>query len=135
MLPTSVSLQVSQAIQFLHELGSLQHFTNEFLKSYVVINPQWIVDVMACVVSVKDSAIKVMMAVNARMLSVKDSVIQVMMAVIACMVSIKDSAIQVMMAVYVLSQHSIQTLFLIMNEIQKINIVAEGVGGLQSMTH
>ena len=52
-------LQVFQAVQFLHELGSLQHFTNEFLKSYVVVNPQWIVDVMACVVSVKDSHIQV----------------------------------------------------------------------------
>ncbi|XP_041374603.1 uncharacterized protein LOC121387519 [Gigantopelta aegis] len=51
-------LEVFQAVQFLHELGSLQHFTNEYLKSYVVVNPQWIVDVMACVVSVKDSHIK-----------------------------------------------------------------------------
>ncbi|XP_076465791.1 uncharacterized protein LOC143297367 [Babylonia areolata] len=50
--------EVVQAVQFLHELGSLQHFTNDFLKDQVVINPQWIVDVMACVVSVKDSAIK-----------------------------------------------------------------------------
>ncbi|KAK7503510.1 hypothetical protein BaRGS_00005049 [Batillaria attramentaria] len=50
--------EVIQAVQFLHELGSLQHFTNDFLKDQVVINPQWIVDVMACVVSVKDSAIK-----------------------------------------------------------------------------
>ena len=51
--------QMLQAVQFLHELGSLQHFTNDFLKDQVVINPQWIVDVMACVVSVKGSAIKV----------------------------------------------------------------------------
>ncbi|XP_025077380.1 uncharacterized protein LOC112554025 isoform X3 [Pomacea canaliculata] len=50
--------EVVQAVQFLHELGSLQHFTKEFLKDQVVINPQWIVDVMACVVSVKDSPIK-----------------------------------------------------------------------------
>ncbi|XP_046562629.1 LOW QUALITY PROTEIN: uncharacterized protein LOC124271531 [Haliotis rubra] len=50
--------EVSQAVQFLHELGSLQYFTNDYLKSYVVVNPQWIVDVMACVVSVKDSHIK-----------------------------------------------------------------------------
>ncbi|XP_050400370.2 uncharacterized protein LOC126817438 [Patella vulgata] len=50
--------EVSQALQFLHELGSLQYFQNEFLKKHVVISPQWIVDVMACVVSVKDSAIK-----------------------------------------------------------------------------
>ncbi|XP_013397728.1 probable serine/threonine-protein kinase pats1 [Lingula anatina] len=50
--------EVSQAVQFLHELGSLQHFDNNFLKSHVVINPQWIVDVMSCVVSVNDSHIK-----------------------------------------------------------------------------
>ena len=53
------SPQVNQAIQFLHELGSLQHFTTETLKSKVVVNPQWIVDVMSCVVSVKDSPIQV----------------------------------------------------------------------------
>ena len=46
-------------MQFLHELGSLQYFTTEYLKSKVVVNPQWIVDVMACVVSVKNSPIHV----------------------------------------------------------------------------
>ncbi|XP_053405100.1 uncharacterized protein LOC123566493 [Mercenaria mercenaria] len=50
--------EIYQAIQFLHELGSLQHFTTESLKSKVIVNPQWIVDVMACVVSVKNSPIK-----------------------------------------------------------------------------
>ena len=44
--------EVLQSVRFLHELGSLQHFENEFLKDKVVINPQWIIDVMACVVSV-----------------------------------------------------------------------------------
>jgi hypothetical protein len=53
------SVETSQAVHFLHELGTLQHFDNEFLKDRVVINPQWIVDVMACVVSVKDSHIEV----------------------------------------------------------------------------
>ena len=51
--------EIMQSIRFLHELGTLQHFSNEFLKDRVVIDPQWIVDVMACVVSVKDSPIKV----------------------------------------------------------------------------
>lgn len=50
-------LQVKQAVQFLHDLGSIQFFDTEFLRDIVVINPQWIVDVMACVVSVKDSPI------------------------------------------------------------------------------
>ncbi|KAH9524593.1 hypothetical protein Btru_027277, partial [Bulinus truncatus] len=50
--------EVAHAVQFLHELGSLQHFTSASLKSHVVINPQWLVDVMACIVSVKDSHIK-----------------------------------------------------------------------------
>ncbi|XP_064623321.1 uncharacterized protein LOC135485349 isoform X1 [Lineus longissimus] len=52
------SEEISNAVQFLHDLGSLQHFTNDRLKSRVVINPQWIVDVMACVVSVHSSPIK-----------------------------------------------------------------------------
>ncbi|XP_048249171.1 uncharacterized protein LOC124124359 [Haliotis rufescens] len=49
---------IKEAIEFLHELGSVQYFDNEFLRHKVVINPQWIVDVMACVVSVKNSPIK-----------------------------------------------------------------------------
>ncbi len=53
------SHQVAEAVQFLHDLGSVQHFHNDFLKSRVVINPQWIVDAMACVVSVHDTPIKV----------------------------------------------------------------------------
>ena len=51
--------QIHQSVQFLHELGVLQHFNSEALQDRVVIDPQWIVDVMACVVSVKDSPIKV----------------------------------------------------------------------------
>ncbi|XP_070196653.1 uncharacterized protein [Littorina saxatilis] len=47
-----------EAIQFLHELGTVQYFDNDFLRSIVVINPQWIVNVMACVVSVKNSPIQ-----------------------------------------------------------------------------
>ncbi|UJR35583.1 hypothetical protein I4U23_028336 [Adineta vaga] len=50
--------EVLQAIQFLHDLGSLQYFSSEHLKNYVVINPQWIVNVMACIVSIKDSPVK-----------------------------------------------------------------------------
>ena len=60
----SLSFKIYQAVQFLHELGSLQHFTTETLKSKVVVNPQWIVDVMACVVSVKNSPIKVLIFVS-----------------------------------------------------------------------
>ena len=45
-------LQVRRAIQFLHDLGTVQYFDNEFLRDNIVINPQWIVDVMACVVSI-----------------------------------------------------------------------------------
>jgi len=52
-------VQVTQAIQFLHDLGSVQHFQNEFLKSRVVINPQWIVDAMSCIVSVQNTPIVV----------------------------------------------------------------------------
>ncbi len=50
--------EILQAVQFLHDLGSLQYFPSEHLKHYVVINPQWIVNVMACIVSIKDSPVK-----------------------------------------------------------------------------
>lgn len=52
------SSDVLQSVQFLHDLGSLQYFPSEQLKNYVVINPQWIVNVMACIVSIKDSPVK-----------------------------------------------------------------------------
>ncbi|GFS20600.1 lethal(3)malignant brain tumor-like protein 1, partial [Elysia marginata] len=47
-----------QAVQFLHDLGSLQFFNTAFLRSHVVIVPQWIVDVMACIVTVHEGPIK-----------------------------------------------------------------------------
>ena len=50
---------LKQVVTFLHEMGTLQHFNMLLLKDYVVINPQWIVDVMACVVSVHSKVIKV----------------------------------------------------------------------------
>ena len=50
---------MKQAISFLHDLGMVQFFDNDFLRDRVVINPQWIVDVMACVVSIKNSPIVV----------------------------------------------------------------------------
>ncbi|XP_074647641.1 uncharacterized protein LOC141903425 [Tubulanus polymorphus] len=48
---------IRQAVMFLHELGTVQYFNSEFLRDRVVVNPQWIVDVMSSVVSVKESAI------------------------------------------------------------------------------
>ena len=51
--------QLAQAVAFLHDLGAIQHFQTPALAERVVIDPQWIVDVMACVVSVKHSPIKV----------------------------------------------------------------------------
>ncbi|XP_064636061.1 uncharacterized protein LOC135493099 isoform X2 [Lineus longissimus] len=47
-----------QAIQLLHDLGTVQYFDNDFLREHIVINPQWIVDVMSCIVSVKESPIR-----------------------------------------------------------------------------
>lgn len=52
-------MQIYQATEFFHELGSIQHFQNEFLKSRIVINPQWIVDVMSCLINVHNNAIQV----------------------------------------------------------------------------
>lgn len=48
-----------QAIRLLHELGSVQHFEKEGLNDKIIANPQWLVNVMACVISVQKSSIKV----------------------------------------------------------------------------
>ena len=45
------------AVNFLHDLGSIQYFDREILRDILVTDPQWIVDVMACIVSVKDSPV------------------------------------------------------------------------------
>ena len=50
-------VELSQTIQFLHDLGSLLHFNNEFLKNKLIINPQYIVDMMASLVSVNQTTI------------------------------------------------------------------------------
>jgi hypothetical protein len=49
--------ELNQAISFLHDLGSLMHFNNEFLRDKVVINPQFMVDLMASLVSVHNNFI------------------------------------------------------------------------------
>jgi leucine-rich repeat kinase 2 len=51
-------LELSQVVQFLHDLGSLMHFNNEFLRNKVIINPQYMVDLMACLVSVNNNVIE-----------------------------------------------------------------------------
>lgn len=48
-----------EAIRLFHDLGSIQHFQNENLKDKIVINPQWIIDVLSCLVSVHKNAIQV----------------------------------------------------------------------------
>ena len=50
---------MQQAVRFLHSLGTLQHFDTDLLRHQVVVNPQWIVDVMACLVSVHNKYCKV----------------------------------------------------------------------------
>ncbi|CAG5127749.1 unnamed protein product, partial [Candidula unifasciata] len=50
--------ELIQAVQFLHDLGSVQFFNTNFLRSYVVITPQWIIDVMACIVTVNEGPTK-----------------------------------------------------------------------------
>ncbi|CAH1783022.1 unnamed protein product [Owenia fusiformis] len=50
--------ELLQAVAFLHDLGSIVYFNNKALRDKVILNPQWIVDVMACVVNVHDSPIK-----------------------------------------------------------------------------
>lgn len=52
------SIELSQALQFLHDLGSIMYFSNqEILRTKVVINPQFMVDLMACLVSVHNNFI------------------------------------------------------------------------------
>ena len=50
--------EILQAVRFLNDLGSLQYFETTMLKENVVINCQWLVDVMACVVSVNKTCIE-----------------------------------------------------------------------------
>ncbi len=50
-------LELAQAIRFLHDLGSLMHFNNELLRDKLVINPQFMVDLMACLVSINNNCI------------------------------------------------------------------------------
>ncbi|KAH9490076.1 hypothetical protein Btru_035167 [Bulinus truncatus] len=50
--------ELLQAVQFLHDLGSVQFFNTPFLKSHVVILSQWIIDVMACLITVHDGPVK-----------------------------------------------------------------------------
>lgn len=46
-------------MSFLDNLGTVQYFDTDFLRDKVVVDPQWIVNVMACVVSVRASVIQV----------------------------------------------------------------------------
>lgn len=48
-----------QALRFLHDLGSIQYFEREGLNNRIIINPQWIIDAMACIISVKKNAVQV----------------------------------------------------------------------------
>lgn len=54
-----VSSQLKEAVSFLDNLGTVQYFDTDFLRDKVVVDPQWIVNVMACVVSVRASVIQV----------------------------------------------------------------------------
>ncbi|CAC5389321.1 LRRK2 [Mytilus coruscus] len=49
---------IKLAVQFLDDLGIVQYFDTEVLNDKIVINPQWIVDVMAKVVSVNEKSIR-----------------------------------------------------------------------------
>lgn len=55
----SVPSQLKEAVSFLDNLGTVQYFDTDFLRDKVVVDPQWIVNVMACVVSVRASVIQV----------------------------------------------------------------------------
>jgi len=50
-------LEIQQGIRFLNDLGIIQYFKNSGLQENIIINPQWIVNVMACLVSVKKKSV------------------------------------------------------------------------------
>uniref|UniRef100_A0A914XFE4 non-specific serine/threonine protein kinase n=1 Tax=Plectus sambesii TaxID=2011161 RepID=A0A914XFE4_9BILA len=52
------SQDVKECLTLLHELGSIQYFNKDLLRSQIITNPQWLVDVMACLISVKENVIK-----------------------------------------------------------------------------
>ena len=59
-------------LRYFHDMGVVQFFDHDFLRDKVVISPQWIVDAMAGLVSVKDvknSPIKVIMSSLMRLVS------------------------------------------------------------------
>lgn len=49
--------ELAQALVFLHDLGSIMYFNNQTLRDKVVINPQFMVDLLSCLVSVNNSYI------------------------------------------------------------------------------
>ncbi|RNA26409.1 putative serine threonine- kinase pats1, partial [Brachionus plicatilis] len=50
--------EILGAVRFLNDLGSIQYFERNGLKDKVVIDPQWIIKVISCIVSVKNTAIE-----------------------------------------------------------------------------
>ncbi|RNA31785.1 putative serine threonine- kinase pats1 [Brachionus plicatilis] len=50
--------EFGQVVKFLNDLGSLQYFENQSLRNKIVINPQWIVDAFAKIVSIKETCIQ-----------------------------------------------------------------------------
>lgn len=50
--------EIIQATRFLADLGTVQYFESSDLTDKIIINPQWIVDAMACLVSVKETFIE-----------------------------------------------------------------------------
>ncbi|KAL3307307.1 Leucine-rich repeat serine/threonine-protein kinase 2, partial [Cichlidogyrus casuarinus] len=49
--------EIQRATKFLHDLGSIQFFENEMLQDIVIVRPQWLIDVMACLISVNNDKI------------------------------------------------------------------------------
>jgi hypothetical protein len=48
--------ELTQAIRFLNDLGSVQYFELEGLNNKIIINPQWLIDTFSRLVTVKETA-------------------------------------------------------------------------------
>ncbi len=50
----SVNRELEQAVRFLHDNGTMLHFEDPMLQNFYFVDPQWLCDVMAHVVTVRE---------------------------------------------------------------------------------
>ena len=50
----SVNRELEQAVRFLHDNGTMLHFEDPMLQDFYFVDPQWLCDVMAHIVTVRE---------------------------------------------------------------------------------